>query len=401
MTLTIYSVITAILWFDLFVLLGVLLQRKLCLFMNYNLFPILFLIVLSLIRLFAPVETPLTVVIRSWIIAPAIQNTLRTEVNLGGSISLHVFQLVVFASTSVSIMLLAKLVKVYRKEYSTVEGFEQADDARLFRLMDEIVQRTGQNRPYRICVVNQSISPSICGLLHPLIILPEDILSLTDQEIRYIFMHEWQHHLQKDLWAKLFIETICCLMWWNPVVYLLKKDIDQTFELKCDLITTSQLSENDKLNYLDTLLKVARMQLQGAQRKTESSVAFAIHFTGASAKYATNARQRFQTIIKYNQRNRKLGAVCMICMLLLFLLSFRFVVQPYYAPPMNDLVEQENPNIDWTSVVTPTPENAYIIETEDGVYLLYINNKFFRILSTSEICNETHKNIPIIKAEKG
>ena len=398
MNLTIYSLMMAIIWFNVFVLLGSLLQRKLCLFLNYNFYPILFLIFLSLIRLFAPVETPFTVVVQSWVIFPAIQDAMKTEVAFTESSSLTVFGILVLASSIVTVVLLIRLLCTYRRGFKVVNHYPQTEDARLLSIMDGIVRETKPGQPYRLCVFEENIVPSICGLWKPTIILPSWLLTMTDEDIRYILMHEWRHYREKDLWVKFFIEVICCITWWNPVVYLLKKDIDQTFELKCDLKTTIPLSEGDRLDYLSTLLKLARMQWQPEKKQPA-----AIHFTGRSSEGATmvaNARQRFQAVLQYEKRNRRIEVVCMTCLLMLFLMSFRFVIQPCFDPPMDALTELKYPDVDWTSVVTPTIENAYILQKESGEYLLYINDKVYRTLFPEELHNETHKSLQIIKEKK-
>lgn len=402
MIFTIYSLIMAIVWFDIFVLLGSLLQRKLCLFLNYNLYPITLLIVLSLIRLFAPVETPLTIIIRSEVIVPAIQRALKTEVALNSSVVVPVAGMVIAVASVVSIVLLARFFRACWNEIKTVRSFVETEDRRLLGLMDEIVQETKPGQSYKICVFNQNFSPLIWGLWAPVIIFPKSVLSLTDQEIHYILMHEWQHYLEKDLWIKTFIEVMCCIMWWNPVVYLLKKDMDQTFELKCDLKTTSRLSEKDRLDYLSTLLSVARMQRQPSYSIGQKQPA-AIHFTGSAAKSKEtdfNVLQRFQTVLKHSRRNRKIEVVCITCLLLLFLTSFRFVVQPYFAPQLGIFEGVADPHKDLIGIVTVTPENAYILERENGTYWFCINDGDTRELSQEELNNKTHATLPIIKEKK-
>jgi len=396
MNLTVYSLIMAIIWFDIFVLLGILLQRKLCLFMNYNLYPIILLIVLSLIRLFAPVETPQTIVIQSWVIAPAIQRTLKLEVAVSESASLPVFEMVIFIATVVSVILLVRFFWACWNECQMIEGFVQTEDCRLLGLMDDIVQKTKPGQTYRLCVLNQNVSPAICGLMKPVIILPGPVAKMKDLEVSHILMHEWQHHLEKDLWVKLFIGTVCCVMWWNPVVYLLKKDIDQTLELKCDLKITEGLNESERLDYLSALLKVARIQ------QLEQKQAVAIYFTGSTttdAEAESNVWQRFQAVIKCGERNRKIEAVSMTCLLLLFLVSFRFVVQPCFPPQMEDMGEFADQRKDAIDVYQITPENAYIVAKEEGEYWLYVNDKFVRALSQGELHNQTHRNLPIVKEE--
>lgn len=391
MNLTAYSLIMAVIWFDIFVLLGSLLQRKLHLFLNYNFYPIVLLIVLSLIRLFAPVETPFTTVIQSWVIAPAIQKALKAEIALGGSLAVPAFEAIVFVASAIAVVLLIKMLRTYRRGFMVVNGYPKTDDKRLLGIMGTIVQK---DKPYRLCVLDGNISPAICGLWKPTIILPASIFSMTDEDIRYILIHEWRHFTEKDLWIKLFINIICCVMWWNPVVYLLKMDIDQTLELKCDTKTTLQLGAGDRLNYLSTLLKVARMQ-----HAPEEERSAAIHFTGRSGVAGANTKQRFQAVLARGPKNKLVEVLSVACLLSLFLVSFAFVVQPCFPPPMDGLEESANPSKDLVGFVSATSDNAYIVE-EGGAYLLYIDNQYARTLLPEELQDETHKKLPIIANKK-
>ena len=381
----------AIIWFDIFVLLGSLLQRRFCLFINYNLYPILVLILLSLVRLLAPVETPFTVVIQSWVIFPAVQNVMKTEI-LG---SITVFGAATILCMIIAAVLLVRLFRAYRAEYRVVDACPQTENQRLLEMMEEVVRQTKPGQAYRLCVCDADVVPFICGFRKPSIVLPRSILAMTDDDIRYILAHEWRHYLGNDLWIKLLIEIICCLTWWNPIAYLLKRDIDQTFELKCDLGTIGNLSDVHKLDYLNTLLKLARMQALA-----EKAQLAAIRFTGSDTVMSANAKQRFRAVIECGKRSRKAEAASIAVLIVLFIGSFGFVIQPYFPPPMEDLTELVNPDKDWTSVVTPTLENAFILQKEDKKYLLYINGEFIRELCQEELSNETHRSLPIIKENK-
>lgn len=50
------------------------------------------------------------------------------------------------------------------------------------------------------------------------------------------------------------IELYCCVYWWNPLAYLLKKDLDFCLELQCDRRVTKNLNESDRASYCKVLL---------------------------------------------------------------------------------------------------------------------------------------------------
>ena len=57
----------------------------------------------------------------------------------------------------------------------------------------------------------------IGGLLHPTLILPRE---LTGQRLKAAMTHELMHYKSGDLWIAAWWRVLCCLYWFNPVVWL-------------------------------------------------------------------------------------------------------------------------------------------------------------------------------------
>uniref|UniRef100_UPI001D010544 M56 family metallopeptidase n=1 Tax=Paenibacillus polymyxa TaxID=1406 RepID=UPI001D010544 len=79
--------------------------------------------------------------------------------------------------------------------------------------------------------------PIMYGLLRPTIVLP--IETYTKEEQYFIMRHELQHYFYKDNWRKQIIEILCALYWWNPFVYILRKQLYIVYFL-CLNMTTYQ-----------------------------------------------------------------------------------------------------------------------------------------------------------------
>ena len=57
----------------------------------------------------------------------------------------------------------------------------------------------------------------IGGLLHPTLILPRE---LTGQRLTAAMTHELMHYKSGDLWIAAWWRVLCCIHWFNPVVWL-------------------------------------------------------------------------------------------------------------------------------------------------------------------------------------
>ena len=50
------------------------------------------------------------------------------------------------------------------------------------------------------------------------------------------------------------------VFWWNPAVWLMKRDVEQLIELRCDAAATKGMSHAEKIGYLEAIVDVVRGQ---------------------------------------------------------------------------------------------------------------------------------------------
>lgn len=99
-------------------------------------------------------------------------------------------------------------------------------------------------------------SPAISGLIHPVILLPDR--EYSDQDLRFIFMHELNHYLHNDLWKIFFWELVVCIYWWNPLSYMIRRLIKDTAEYANDIRLTKDRDELTRTNYMLSLLNTSK-----------------------------------------------------------------------------------------------------------------------------------------------
>jgi beta-lactamase regulating signal transducer with metallopeptidase domain len=98
-------------------------------------------------------------------------------------------------------------------------------------------------------------TPMLIGLFRPAIILPD--CEYEEDQLRYVLLHELTHLRRGDMMIRWLTVIACSVHWFNPIVWLAKREIDRACELAYDEAVISSLSDDDKQTYGDTLLFVA------------------------------------------------------------------------------------------------------------------------------------------------
>ncbi len=97
-------------------------------------------------------------------------------------------------------------------------------------------------------------SPFLVGIVRPILILPAR--EFTDEQLNNILRHEMMHLKRCDIlykWAAVFVK---CLHWFNPMIWVAAKQINTECEISCDMAVTRNLSRDEEISYIDTLLSL-------------------------------------------------------------------------------------------------------------------------------------------------
>lgn len=258
------------------------------------------------------------------------------------------------------------------------------EDEQANRIMSTIVLDSKPNQKYRIIVSPDVDTPMLVGYFTPTVLIPP--LSLSDEEMKYVLLHEWNHFLRKHLWTKLLFNVLCALLWWNPLVYLIKEDMDYVLEVNCDRSVVNRLDEAEHVKYVEATVNVMN-QLAAKLRLSPSSIGFI-------ATDSENIVQRCELVLFPPKRLSKLvkgilGAIA----LAMVLLSYAFIVQPNTPPPM-DLDGASS--VEYVSI---TPQNSYFIPNGDGTYSLFVDGKFLFSVSAKNMDSLPYSSLPIINEE--
>lgn len=98
-------------------------------------------------------------------------------------------------------------------------------------------------------------TPMLFGLFRPVITLPDR--EYTDSQLRAVLLHELTHLRHCDVLVRWLTLFACAIHWFNPMVWLVRREIGRTCELACDEAIIQNLNTSGKQDYGDTLIYVA------------------------------------------------------------------------------------------------------------------------------------------------
>lgn len=97
-------------------------------------------------------------------------------------------------------------------------------------------------------------SPLTYGILHPVILLPRQNLSLPQETLDCILTHEYVHIRRFDCLLKLLLTAALCLHWLNPLVWVMYLLANRDIELCCDEAVLSRMGLEKRSVYAMTLI---------------------------------------------------------------------------------------------------------------------------------------------------
>ena len=330
MHITLFSFVTAVLLSSLLIVVLYLSRKsaKTIRMLNFGYLACLYLFCLG--RLFFSVELPFAAVI----CAPSLMNPLHdvNEANLPmmeGSFLVSDLLLLVWAVGS--ILLFAQFLIRYHRGKRDIDRLPKQENQVLQKILDELQRGNKRRIPIQVLCCSGLSTPCGIGLFRRQILLPSQ--EYTEEELFHILRHELQHFQTHDLLVKWMIRVFQCLFWWNPLVYLLGKDMDQVLEIKCDLSVVKNYSRQETLAYMRTI----KSQLEQAIHTEKIVPVASASLVGNFAM--SNVEERFLYLaesLKPNQRKELPKPAFAVLFAALIMASYSFVLQSSYEAPELD-----------------------------------------------------------------
>ena len=383
MKITFYSLLMSLLWSSLMILITHFLRKRPFFLHKVGAPFLLGFYLLSIGRMILPVELPYVneIPLRNWY--SQVMEGFYLNENIWANISWSWVELVGLCWGTVSIILLMVFSIQYCVSLKKLLSFFSKRDVAAGKILNEIQQERGKRFAVQIYRCSGSQVPMGIGLFKKKILLPEK--DLSDKELRYILCHEYTHFLHKDLFIKMMTQLYCCVFWWNPLVYLLCKDVAQILEIKCDLTVTGEYSNQQKAEYLQTIVNLLKNEKKGKKHclpvaagllQSDDSLSLVERFKLVSASVCPKKSWTFALL---------LGSFCML------FVSYLFVFQPAYDPPASDFYTEAD-------ITVPNLGHVYLLKHKDGTYCLIPENGEPNHIEDSTVINAfLQSNVPVIE----
>lgn len=385
MQVTVFSLMTAVFWSSILTIALCILRKSFHFVEHFGLQSMILMYAFCITRILFPFEFPFTKVVPvHFFYNQFIQGFHKElfEINHQQILLIELAIIVWFSFTAFSLFVFAFK---YKKYVTNISRYNIKADEKIQQVWEEIQRESACKKSINIFYNNQIASPIGIGLLRKKILLPKH--SYTQEELYYILKHEYTHFANNDLLLKFLIQIYCCVFWWNPVVYLLKKDLEQVLEIKCDLTMCKTMSQKEKADYLNTILS----QLKRNEGKSFPPLSESVSLLGKSPK--SSIEERFIYVLKNKSRSRKEKLsqfTFLLLTLVVFIASYLFLPQSQFAPPLSE-IETDN------STKSVNEGQNYIIKHPNGTYELVFPDGQNIIIDEQTVIDMQKQGIEIIQ----
>lgn len=343
MQITLFSFVTAVLLSSLLIVALYLSRKsvKTIRMLNFGYLACLYLFCLG--RMFFSVELPFTVVLA----APPLMNPV-TDIYLDRPPQFFLLLLVWAAG---SVFLLARLLLRACSGRRAIDRIPKQENQVLQEALEELQREQKRRIPIQVLCCPGLSTPCGIGLVRRKILLPSR--EYAADELRHILRHELQHFQTHDLLVKWMIRVFQCLFWWNPLVYLLGRDL----EIKCDLSVTKGYGKKETVAYMRTIKHQLEQTIDREKTVPLTSASLVGNFA------ISNVEERFLYLaesLKPTQRKALPKPAFAVLFAALILASYSFVLQPSYPAPEFD---ENGEKIQYMEI-----EDIKLIHKKDGSY---------------------------------
>lgn len=259
--------------------------------------------------------------------------------------------------------------------------------------------------PIKIC--NIVHSPMLYGLLKPTILLPQ--MPIDDKSLYFVLKHELNHYKQGHIWYKFLGVFVSTVHWFNPFVYLLRRQMDISCEMACDERVVNELDTDQRLQYIQIIMHLIRQQSMDCMTPLST-------YLNSNKK---TMKRRFLTIM--DTTRKKKGLVIVITACLIIALTGVFIVnntgnhsiqtsqqsnimesllETYYNTNSHDILDELMTETDFSgldSLLDSLYQEKYKDLLSEDAYGILVSNR--AILDSEQIVKDFDCTLELISTE--
>jgi beta-lactamase regulating signal transducer with metallopeptidase domain len=176
----------------------------------------------------------------------------------------------------------------------------RCEDENILRNFDEC--KSMMNVHIRIPVIyDRSLkTPSLFGFIRPRLLIPSELISnLSEEERRYVFLHELAHFKRMDILTNWIMMLVQILHWFNPIVWYAFRKMHEDCEIACDAYVLSQLKPVEYKKYGETIINVINT----------ISKPYWVSTTVGMASNKSGIKRRIKMIAMFKKNSRKCSVI--------------------------------------------------------------------------------------------
>jgi len=132
-------------------------------------------------------------------------------------------------------------------------------DGRLLEMLEDCRCQIGIRQNIELRLSGDTLSPAVCGLFKPIILMPAALLEkLSREKLKAVLIHELAHIKRADVWVNLLQTMLQIVYFYNPLVWIANAMIRRIREQAVDEMVLVTLKPETK-SYSNTLIDIAEM----------------------------------------------------------------------------------------------------------------------------------------------
>lgn len=271
---------------------------------------------------------------------------------------------------TIALGMLMRKVTIYQGFLRYIKaGMTPVSDIEILDRLSIVAEQSDVKRPIELCVNPIISSPMLIGVFHPYIVLPS--ADVSEKDFQYIVLHELTHYKRWDMFYKWLVQVTVCLHWFNPLVYLMSREITKACEFSCDEAVLTKIGCNNAQDYGKTLLDA--MAAVGKYKENFGAVTL--------SENKQLLKERIGAIMDFEKKSTAIRLLtCVLTLCVMFGSAFIGVY------PVAAATNISKP----TNIVNPLPaqtDGSPVMETLDikgTTYYLVCNEAQLRAIGTGE-----------------
>ena len=330
---------------------------------------LIFLFLIAGIRMLFPFNLPVNITIPDKVIFVPVSDIVFMQIP---NTNYFVYQIIIRVWLAIAVFLLIAKALKYHRFIKEVEQFTYHD----VELDMTLEKRELNHHPKNISALytDARVSPFVFGLLHPTIIIPNG--EYSEDELKYVLDHELTHINQHDLFLKFLFNILTAIFWWNPFIWMIKRQADNAIELSNDISLYRKMNEEEKSDYAALLVKTANFS---TRYDSHHSLSLTTHSNPL-------IKSRINNIISSDKPKQSFIALHICLMIIIVSVSMVVTIEPYsiHSDQIEDTYDLEEDR-------GSTDDNTYIVDIGEQ-YALYVNDE---LIARFDNIPEEFKDYPV------